>query len=820
MIPFRALHFLLLLTLASTSGLGVTKRVMIPDDLFRLQTIGTAAISPKGDAVAYVVRRPSSTSSTFGRLYLWGNDRADVWVASTTGKERPRNITNGETDDSGFWAPQWSPDGRWLAMLSTRGGNLRLWVWQKDTGKIELLSENGVDPRPGTFAWVSGNEIVFWTLPTTWKVLSLVIDQQTPEKAKSEWAKAFGGKISTAAVMQSGIPLELDSRNQGECLLQLIDPLTRKSRILSRTPAYGEFAFATLQVSPDRRFVAFLKQTGVMQPTSEVRTIEMLDAQYELTVVPLDDEGDSTTMTGIRQPFWGSVRWSPDSAELAVVGSRAPLHSPRSLFRCRIAERRCREVTTERFTLHIGRNNVLTDLPYFWFGQHALAVRVASENSKPDGANEHWMITDEQGSLHDLLLRSTDMTRHPEHVLPDPCSQDLIVAAEDGIWRMSSDGSLQRKLTDLNNIVNMDEPLRNDDGCSVVVANLEAGKKRWHLLDFTTGTLESISVPAPGVSSIVIGANRTLVSSLDDDSGSYLWVRQQGVPNFTALLQANEFLEEIKPGELKGVEYHSLDGQALKAWTILPPDFQAGHRYPLVVWVYPGTVFGDTPPRSLVQVNEEHPLNLQLLAAHGYVVLLPSMPLPPEGSEADPYMELEKGTSPAIDRLVQMGIADPHRLGVMGQSYGGYGTYGLITQTNRFQAAIALAGISDLLSLYGTFDARTRYDSTAYRDSSLMWNVEGMGMGGPPWTDLQRYIRNSPIAYVNRVQTPLLIIQGDLDYLAIQQGEEFFNALHRQNRRAEFVRYWGEDHLLNSPANIRDMWRRIYAWLDRYLPPN
>jgi dipeptidyl aminopeptidase/acylaminoacyl peptidase len=63
-------------------------------------------------------------------------------------------------------------------------------------------------------------------------------------------------------------------------------------------------------------------------------------------------------------------------------------------------------------------------------------------------------------------------------------------------------------------------------------------------------------------------------------------------------------------------------------------------------------------------------------------------------------------------------------------------------------------------------------------------------------------------------------MQGDLDYIGIQQGEEFFSALYRQNRRAEFVRYWGEDHVLNSPANIRDMWQRIYAWLDRYLHAN
>ena len=98
-----------------------------------------------------------------------------------------------------------------------------------------------------------------------------------------------------------------------------------------------------------------------------------------------------------------------------------------------------------------------------------------------------------------------------------------------------------------------------------------------------------------------------------------------------------------------------------------------------------------------------------------------------------------------------------------------------------------------------------------------MWNMETLGMTAPPWKEMERYIGNSPITYVGKVETPLLIMQGDLDYIPIQQGEEFFTALYRQNKKARFVRYWGEDHLLTSPANIRDMWARVYVWLDTFL---
>ena len=88
-----------------------------------------------------------------------------------------------------------------------------------------------------------------------------------------------------------------------------------------------------------------------------------------------------------------------------------------------------------------------------------------------------------------------------------------------------------------------------------------------------------------------------------------------------------------------------------------------------------------------------------------------------------------------------------------------------------------------------------------------------------PRKDSERYLRNSPLSYADRIETPLLIMQGDMDSVAMQQGEQMFTALYRQNKRASFVRYWGEGHVLEGPANIRDMWQRIYKWFDQFLRP-
>ncbi|HVF48277.1 MAG TPA: prolyl oligopeptidase family serine peptidase, partial [Pyrinomonadaceae bacterium] len=268
------------------------------------------------------------------------------------------------------------------------------------------------------------------------------------------------------------------------------------------------------------------------------------------------------------------------------------------------------------------------------------------------------------------------------------------------------------------------------------------------------------------------------------------------------------------------IEYRTAEGRDLKGWILLPVGYESGKKYPAVVVIYPGMMQGDNPPGGHARnINNHSALNFQLLAARGYAVLYPSIPLKPEGETSDPLPEVSKGVLPAVDMMIETGVADPDRLGVIGHSYGGYGVYGLLAQTKRFKAGVSLAGLSELISLYGTIDARFRYDRNAHERWFGMSLAETgqLRMGSAPWKDTERYIRNSPIFSADKIDTPLMIIQGDLDYIAIQQGEQMFSALHRQNKRASFVRYWGEGHVIEGPANVQDMWRRIFAWFDEFL---
>jgi dipeptidyl aminopeptidase/acylaminoacyl peptidase len=213
-----------------------------------------------------------------------------------------------------------------------------------------------------------------------------------------------------------------------------------------------------------------------------------------------------------------------------------------------------------------------------------------------------------------------------------------------------------------------------------------------------------------------------------------------------------------------------------------------------------------------------------LFAALGYAVLLPSMPPAKDPSASHSLASLTSGVLPAIDAVIERGIADSDRIAVVGQSDGGFATLGLITQSTRFRSAIASASFSDLTSPYGTFYGQYRYGDAGPPQKGQVLRMlqleKGLfGLGGPPWEEADRYRADSALMSVGKVQTPLMLIHGDLDFIPIQQAEEFFTALYRQDKRAAFVRYQGEWHTIANRANVLDLWSRIGDWLSETMAP-
>lgn len=91
-------------------------------------------------------------------------------------------------------------------------------------------------------------------------------------------------------------------------------------------------------------------------------------------------------------------------------------------------------------------------------------------------------------------------------------------------------------------------------------------------------------------------------------------------------------------------------------------------------------------------------------------------------------------------------------------------------------------------------------------------------LGKTPYQDYDLYVKNSPLRYADKINTPLLLLSGDLDYAGQPQAEALYVSLHRQGKKARLVRFWGEGHVFQNPANVVRMWDEALSWLDRYLP--
>jgi dipeptidyl aminopeptidase/acylaminoacyl peptidase len=250
------------------------------------------------------------------------------------------------------------------------------------------------------------------------------------------------------------------------------------------------------------------------------------------------------------------------------------------------------------------------------------------------------------------------------------------------------------------------------------------------------------------------------------------------------------------------VRYRSFNVVEVDAVLLKPRGYRDGARYPLIILVHGG------PTGRWSDAFEPWG---QLLASRGYAVLYPNI----RGSVGygSDFVEMNradwgggdfKDVMAGVDAMIERGIADPARLGIGGWSYGGYMSEWAITQTTRFKAAVAGAGLSDLASEFGT------EDSSAYDE----WFF------GLPYEDPQPFVKSSPITYIKRARTPTLILQGAADVVdPIGQSQQLYRALKRYGVPTELVLYPREGHGFSEEKHLLDRLNRILDWFATYLKP-
>lgn len=295
------------------------------------------------------------------------------------------------------------------------------------------------------------------------------------------------------------------------------------------------------------------------------------------------------------------------------------------------------------------------------------------------------------------------------------------------------------------------------------------------------------------------------------------------------LLQFNKHLIGVaSAADPIRIEHHDFEREPAVGWLYFPYSIspQDGAKYPLVVIPYAGIVYGQIPPensgfaKSIRDLDLSANTALEAFVGRGYAVLLPSIRLGEQGTAGAPFREIIPSVLSALDGAFDTGRIDVDRVALSGHSFGGYTALSVGTQSTAFDAIIAMAPISNLTSMYGQYKPEHRLSSgySGLPGSPTSWMIESKWgrMASPPWEDEMRYIQNSPLFFAELIASPLLIIHGDLDgAVPMSQSEEFVTALARQNKNALFVRYWGEQHVVLQPQNQRDMWNRVFDFLEK-----
>lgn len=740
-------------------------------------------ISPDGRWVAFTIKRglkrddiyamgdlrklPGGIPSTF--------IRQDIWIANTKTRKLKR-LTNGKAGKNSFWHPVWSPNSQDIAFYGDKKGRIVLWLCSSAIGKNPTVKPiKGLPLKSQLFRrdlprWTKdGKKLIIPIIPEIEKNVKPGIDGNPYYLIPSLYQKFLdpnGG--ATANILRSNDESDTNRsyKMENRVALGILDTVSGEMRRLT-----AGLDIIMWELSPDGQMIAFKSFKECAAGT--------FNRIFDLYIITLESGSvrrHTSSPRKIMENVERGILWSPDS----------------------------------NFLLERQREDLVV-------------VNVQTGEKK--------VITPGRDRSFEKILPPPDILRlSGGSYLWSPEGNSVLARNKDGWWLLSLNGSpperLFEKMDENEKIRGILRPKMkgyafSPDGKSVILESFNPKKSKMNFFNanLTTGQIKEISENVPNYASIFdllrIKDKIFILYSLREMGVSNLWFSDISFAKPIKLTNLNPHLMQVPRGEVKLFYHRNLDGRKLKGALLLPVNYEEGKRYPLIANVYAGYTVS-TPERSFPM--KFHPIHIShLLSRCGYVVLRPSIPLSPSGQKGSPLKEIPKSVLPAVDKVIEMGIADPERLGIIGQSYGGYTVYALITQTKRFKAAISMGGMCDLVSNYGIFNASLRY-SNGGSSFTASWSEGGQGrMGVPLWEDRFQWIENSPIFYLNRVETPLLILHGDLDLVSIQQSEEMFSGLKRLNKEVELVRYFGEGHVLSKPANIRDAWHRIVTWFDMHL---
>jgi dipeptidyl aminopeptidase/acylaminoacyl peptidase len=322
--------------------------------------------------------------------------------------------------------------------------------------------------------------------------------------------------------------------------------------------------------------------------------------------------------------------------------------------------------------------------------------------------------------------------------------------------------------------------------------------------DVATGSVKQLSRRSGSTGITEISRDgKTIVGTMSStQQPTEIYATNTDLASLKPLTDHNSWLKDYALADSEVVKWKSKDGTDVEGVLTKPVGYTAGAKVPFLL-----NPHGGPTGASINNFNG----TVQVLAANGFAVLQPNF----RGSTGKglAFAQANKNTwgkgdyedcMTGVDAMIANGIADPDRLGAFGWSYGGYMTFWILTQTDRFKAVSPGAGLTNIYSMYSQTDIH-RYLNWFYTDKA-------------PWNAQDLYWDRSPMKYVNNVKTPTMIMHGQVDTrVPIAQAQEFYQALVERKVPVEFVVYPRENHGFTEPRHNLDRVRRYVRFFAKYL---
>ncbi|WP_246193095.1 S9 family peptidase [Pseudoxanthomonas yeongjuensis] len=613
--------------------------------------------------------------------------------------------------------------------------------------------------------WLNDRQVLVKSVPADEKpgtepLTSALFAAPPSEKVEGSTVSVF---VSPAVDKppQERKPEGADSRKTDFAVLDVLSGAT--ARIYRGGESYA------YRLSPDKRFLAFLDREYGARATDSVHALKLLS---------LDSGTTEVVATGIRQTFAGTISWSPDSRRLAYasidkqVQDQTQASGKETTLISEGADMFIMNIDGDRVPRRVAGapNLFLSDYSApLWAADSVLLYAIGQDN-------QVWKI--DTGDM--TSSRLTSDTERKKLILVSEASSNAIGSQDGGKTLLVT---TRHRKTHRNGFLRVD------------TTTGEGSLLREE--DKSYGNIFNPPYLSPDRRAIAFTAESS-------EHGEEAWIADGKFERARMLSELNPQLEKYRFGKSRVVDFQTADGKPLQAALVLPADYEPGKRYPLVLWVYASNADAARNVHKFGLVGFQS-FNMHMLTTRGYAVMWPDIPT----SEGTPVDDLMKAVMPAIDKVVDLGIVDPDRLAVMGNSNGGYSTLALITRTDRFKAAVMNAGFGDLTAFHGTMGG-----------AWIPWlEQRGGSMKVPPWEAPQRYVENSPIYYLDRIKTPLIIQAGTADLSIVQHSDQVWVEMQRLSKPATYLRYGGEGHLLVGAANLQDYWGRVLKFYEKELAP-